>query len=279
MQPDVTPFFTIATTSSGSPSIAIKFWKEHCASGYEPSFGRFARNWGYRSSRAFCPKSMSTCSSRYHRISRSATSFAVSKGAHRIAFRWSSQNFANVTGVAISGRGATSAPPAATSQTRRYFSISSIMNLPASAGSYSVRKQAQVRKPRIGKPFPDLSQALCDHRKPYPRTKELRGLSSGGEIAKAVTAIPDLDQTKHRKLLDHVRRQFAQSGELVRAIGLGLFLRRDFADPFKEPAFADNRDTIGFRLGQALRRPSVFLERPTELANDHDACILGDPHA
>src|SRR3984893_14626760 len=65
MQPDVTPFFTIATTSSGSPSIAIKFWKEHCASGYEPSFGRFARNWGYRSSRAFCPKSMSTCSSRY----------------------------------------------------------------------------------------------------------------------------------------------------------------------------------------------------------------------
>src|ERR1700730_3450054 len=69
MQPDVTPFFTIATTSSGSPSIAIKFWKEHCASGYEPSFGRFARNWGYRSSRAFCPKSMSTCSSRYHRIS------------------------------------------------------------------------------------------------------------------------------------------------------------------------------------------------------------------
>src|ERR1700719_2968839 len=69
MQPDVTPFFTIATTSSGSPSIAIKFWKEHCASGYEPSFGRLARNWGYRSSRAFCPKSMSTCSSRYHRIS------------------------------------------------------------------------------------------------------------------------------------------------------------------------------------------------------------------
>src|ERR1700676_2895819 len=143
MQPDVTPFFTIATTSSGSPSIAIKFWKEHCASGYEPSFGRFARNWGYRSSRAFCPKSMSTCSSRYHRISRSATSFAVSKGAHRIAFRWSSQNFANITGVAISGRGATSAPPAATSQTKRYFSISSIMNLPASAGSYSVLRDLQ----------------------------------------------------------------------------------------------------------------------------------------
>src|SRR3981189_1263126 len=52
MQPDVTPFFTIATISSGSPNIAIRFWKEHCASGYEPSSGRFARNWGYRSSRA-----------------------------------------------------------------------------------------------------------------------------------------------------------------------------------------------------------------------------------
>src|ERR1700730_2897077 len=39
MQPDVTPFFTIATTSSGLPNIAIRFWKEHCASGYEPSFG------------------------------------------------------------------------------------------------------------------------------------------------------------------------------------------------------------------------------------------------
>src|SRR5437868_515750 len=105
MQPDVTPFFTIATTSSGLPTIAIRFWKEHCASGYEPSFGRSARNWGYRSSRAFCPRSMSTCSSRYHRISRSATSFDVSKGARPIAFRWSSQNFANVTGVAFWARG------------------------------------------------------------------------------------------------------------------------------------------------------------------------------
>src|SRR3984893_3540176 len=44
-----------------------------------------------------------------------------------------------------------------------------------------------------------------------------------------------------RKLLD------AQCGEVVRGIGLGLFLRRDFADPFEEPAFANNRDTIGFR--------------------------------
>src|SRR3984893_8776003 len=61
---------------------------------------------------------------------------AKGRSSHRVQ---SSQNFATVTGVAISGRGATSALPAATSQTRRYFSISSIMNLPASAGSYSVR--------------------------------------------------------------------------------------------------------------------------------------------
>src|ERR1700724_2461670 len=105
MQPDVTPFFTIATTSSGLPNIAIRFWKEHCASEYEPSFAGLQGTGGYRSSRAFCPKSMSTCSSRYHRISRSATSFDVSKGARRIAFRWSSQNFANVTGSPFLGEG------------------------------------------------------------------------------------------------------------------------------------------------------------------------------
>src|SRR3982074_3741879 len=58
LQPDVTPFFTIATTSSGLPSIAIRFWKEHCASGDEPAFGRSARNWEYRSSQAVCPKSI-----------------------------------------------------------------------------------------------------------------------------------------------------------------------------------------------------------------------------
>src|SRR2546423_10816666 len=35
MQPDVIPFFTIATTSSGLPSIAIRFWKELCVNEYE----------------------------------------------------------------------------------------------------------------------------------------------------------------------------------------------------------------------------------------------------
>ena len=114
MQPDVTPFFTIATTSSGLPNIAIRFWKEHCASGYEPSFGRSAGTGGTdrlgRFVQRACPH-----------VRRDTTAY---RG-----------------GVAISGRGATSAPPAATSQTRRYFSISSIMNLPASAGSYSVHKR------------------------------------------------------------------------------------------------------------------------------------------
>ena len=63
---------------------------------------------------------------------------AVSDFVRRVACRWSSLKFANVTGAATSGRGAISAPPAATSRMKRYFSISSIMNLPASAGSYSV---------------------------------------------------------------------------------------------------------------------------------------------
>ena len=87
---------------------------------------------------AFCPESMSTCSSRYHQISRSATLCAASKAVPRTACRWNSQSLANVTGAATSGREATSAPPAASSRMKRYFSISSITNLPASAGSYSV---------------------------------------------------------------------------------------------------------------------------------------------
>ena len=43
-----------------------------------------------------------------------------------------------------SGREATSARPAATSRMKRYFSISGIMNLPASAGSYSVAPPLQA---------------------------------------------------------------------------------------------------------------------------------------
>src|ERR1700737_5009444 len=146
MQPDVTPFFTIATTSSGLPSIAISSGRNiaradtnHHSAGLQGTggtdrLGRFVQR--------ACPH-----------VRRDTTAYrgqrrrSTCQRARRIAFRWSSQNFANVTGVAISGRGATSALPAATSQTRRYFSISSIMNLPASAGSYSVlrhRKEAMT---------------------------------------------------------------------------------------------------------------------------------------
>ena len=113
-----------------------------------------------------------------------------------------------------------------------------------------------------------------------PRAKQLRDLTGGGEIAEAVETIPGLDQTKHRKLLDNIRRQFAQGGELDGCIGLGLFFfRREFADPFQEPALADDRNAIGFRLGQALRGPSVLLKWPTELADDQDTGIFGDPLA
>ena len=84
-QPDVTPFFTIATTSSGLPSIAIRFWKELCVNEYEPSSDRCPGNWACRSSQAFCPESMSTCSSRYHHISRSATVRRVKgRSSHRV---------------------------------------------------------------------------------------------------------------------------------------------------------------------------------------------------
>jgi hypothetical protein len=138
-RPDVIPFFTIATTSSGLPSSAIRFWKELCGNEYEPSSDRCPGNLACRSSQAFCPESMSTCSSRYRHISRSATLCAGSKVVPRTECRWSSQSFANVTGDATSGREATSARPAATSRMKRYFSISGIMNLPAPAGSYSVR--------------------------------------------------------------------------------------------------------------------------------------------
>src|ERR1700740_150448 len=54
MRPDVIPFFTIATTSSGLPSIAIRFWKELCVNEYEPSSDRCPGNWACRSSQAFC---------------------------------------------------------------------------------------------------------------------------------------------------------------------------------------------------------------------------------
>src|SRR5208282_2882005 len=91
-----------------------------------------------RSCPACCPKSMSTCSWKSRRILPSATSCDASKGAHHIGCRWSSLTCASGTGDGISGQEATFAPRAATSRTTSYFSIFSAMNLPASAGSYSV---------------------------------------------------------------------------------------------------------------------------------------------
>ena len=67
-----------------------------------------------------------------------STLCAVSKDVPPTECRWSFPNCANGTGDAISGAGATFAPQVVTSRTRPYFSISNIMNLPASAGSYSV---------------------------------------------------------------------------------------------------------------------------------------------
>ena len=97
-------------------------------------------NLASRSSPAFCRENMSICSWKSRRIFRSATSCGASRDAHRIRCRWSSRNCASATGGGISGLGATSPPPAATSRTMLYFSIFRSTNLPAPAGSYSVAK-------------------------------------------------------------------------------------------------------------------------------------------
>ena len=131
-------FFTTATTSFGSRSIATKCWKAHCETGYERLSDKSAKNSACRSCPAYCPKSMSICSWKFRRISPSATSCDGSKDDRLIACKWSFLTYASGTGDAISGLGATSAPPAATLPTTSYFSICVIMNLPASAGSYSV---------------------------------------------------------------------------------------------------------------------------------------------
>ena len=47
-------------------------------------------------------------------------------------------------------------------------------------------------------------------------------MAAGSEVMKAVESLPGLDQTKHRKSLDDVRREFAQSSELIYLIGLGV---------------------------------------------------------
>ena len=46
MRPDVIPFFTIATTSSGLPSIAIRFWKGPCVNEYAPIIRQVCRELG-----------------------------------------------------------------------------------------------------------------------------------------------------------------------------------------------------------------------------------------
>ena len=137
-QAGVTRFFTIGITSSGSRSIATRCWKARCGSGYERLSGRCAENWASRSYPAFCRENMSICSWKSRRILLSATSCGASRDGRRIGCRWSSRTCASATGGGVSGLGATSPPPAATSRTMSYFSIFRSTNLPAPAGSYSV---------------------------------------------------------------------------------------------------------------------------------------------
>ena len=109
-----------------------------CGSGYERLSGSCAKNLASRSSPGLCRENVSICSWKSRRIFRSATSCGASRDAHRIRCRWSSRTCASATGGGISGLGATSPPPAATSRTMLYFSIFRSTNLPAPAGSYSV---------------------------------------------------------------------------------------------------------------------------------------------
>src|ERR1700730_2298692 len=139
-------FFTTGITSSGSRSIATRCWKARCGSGYERLSGSCAKNLASRSSLAFCLENVSICSWKSRPILRSATSCGASRDAHRIRCRWSSQTCASATGGGISGLGATSPPPAATSRTMSYFSIFRSTNLPAPAGSYSVVDSAATTR-------------------------------------------------------------------------------------------------------------------------------------
>jgi hypothetical protein len=121
-----------------SRSIATRCWKARCGSGYERLSGRCAKNWASRSYPTFCRENMSICSWKFRRILPSATSCGASRDGHRIGSRWSSRTCASATGGGISGLGAISPPPAATSRTMSYFSIFRSTNLTASDGSYSV---------------------------------------------------------------------------------------------------------------------------------------------
>jgi arylsulfatase A-like enzyme len=75
--------------------------------------------------------------------------------AQAIAAQWlqSSRTCASATGGGISGLGATSPPPAATSRTMSYFSIFRSTNLPAPAGSYSVEPSNGGRSTTVFHPM------------------------------------------------------------------------------------------------------------------------------
>ena len=117
---EVTRFFTIAITSSGSRSIATRCGRR--VAGADTNIIRQVQ--GNRRP------------DRLRRLSRehvhmfvgirrtwSATSCGASRDGHRIGCRWSSRTCASATGGGISGLAATSPPPVATSRTMSYFSI------------------------------------------------------------------------------------------------------------------------------------------------------------
>jgi hypothetical protein len=91
MRPDVIPFFTIATTSSGLPSIAIRFWKGTLRERIRTIIRQVSRELGVQIVSGVLSREHVHSSSRYHHISRSATLCAGSKAVPRTECRWSSQ--------------------------------------------------------------------------------------------------------------------------------------------------------------------------------------------
>jgi hypothetical protein len=99
-----------------------------------------------------------------------ARSAPASMVAPSRACGWSSRTCACATGAGISGLGAISPPPAATSRTMSYFSIVRSTNPPASAGRYSLS------------PRPKQQPQCCDEHPLTRRTKSLTAIC-GGRLA------------------------------------------------------------------------------------------------
>src|ERR1700740_3444465 len=134
MRPDVIPFFTIATTSSGLPSIAIRFWKGTLRERIRTTIRQVSRELGVQIVSGVLSRE------HVHMFVEIPPHIAVSDFVRRVKGRSSHRvqmEFPELR-KRYWGRHFWAHDQRQTSRMKRYFSISGIMNLPASAGSYSV---------------------------------------------------------------------------------------------------------------------------------------------